>query len=153
VFVDTNVIVYADDARDGTKRARAIDVLASAIADERAVISTQILQEYYAVATRKLGLSTEDARARVEMLSKLEVVQITPALILGAIDLQRAHAVSFWDALVVKCATEADCDAILSEDLHHGQTIDGVRIVNPFDAKTRAGERRSRYAPTRAHAR
>jgi predicted nucleic acid-binding protein len=39
---------------------------------------------------------------------------------------------SFWDALIVRAAAEARCDVLLSEDLNHGQVIDGVRIEDPF---------------------
>lgn len=145
VFVDTNVLVYADDPNGGAKRTRAIEVLTSLIADERAVISTQVLQEYYVVATRKLGLPPEDARLRVEALSRLDLIVVRPELILDAIDLQRLHTLAFWDALIVRCASSSGCRSILSEDLNNGQTIDGVAIVNPFAPPTRAAEPRARY--------
>jgi len=51
-------------------------------------------------------------------------------------DLHRLHSISFWDALIVKCATAAGCTQVLSEDMQHGASIDGVLIVNPFAAKT-----------------
>lgn len=54
------------------------------------------------------------------------------ARILGAIDLCRLHALTFWDALVVRAASAAGCGRLLSEDMHDGQTIDGARIENPF---------------------
>lgn len=57
---------------------------------------------------------------------------IRPELILGAIDLCRLHELSFWDALVVRSASAAGCGRLLSEDMQDGQTIDGVRIENPF---------------------
>jgi predicted nucleic acid-binding protein len=133
VFVDTNVFVYADDRAAKTKRVRARTVLAEVIRTRRAVVSTQVMQEYFAAAIKKLGLSPERARIRVERLNRLDVVVIRPELILGAIDLCRLHALSFWDALVVRSASAAGCGRLLSEDMQDGQTIDGVRIENPFD--------------------
>ena len=132
VFVDTNIFVYADDRSARTKRVRARTVLSELIRTRRAVVSTQVMQEYFAAAVKKLGLSPERARSRVERLNRLDVVLIRPELILGAIDLCRLHALSFWDALVIRSASAAGCGRLLSEDMQDGQTIDGVRIENPF---------------------
>jgi predicted nucleic acid-binding protein len=132
VFVDTNIFLYADDRAARTKRVRARTVLSELIRTRRAVVSTQVMQEYFAAAIKKLGLSPERARIRVERLNRLDVVLVRPELILGAIDLCRLHALSFWDALVVRSASAAGCGRLLSEDMQDGQTIDGVRIENPF---------------------
>jgi predicted nucleic acid-binding protein len=132
VFVDTNVFVYADDASAKTKRPRARQVISELIRDRRAVVSTQVMQEYYVAAIKKLGLAPEKARTRVERLQRLDTVVIRPDMIVAAIDLHRLHSLSFWDALVVKAASVAGCGRLLSEDLSEGQLIDGVRIVNPF---------------------
>jgi predicted nucleic acid-binding protein len=132
VFVDTNVFIYADDRAARTKRVRARTVLSELIRARQAVVSTQVMQEYFVAATRKLGLSPERARIRVERLNRLDVVLIRPELVLGAIDLCRLHALSFWDALVVRSASASGCGRLLTEDLQDGQTIDGVRIENPF---------------------
>ncbi len=96
------------------------------------MLSTQVLQEYFHVATRKLGLSREAARGRVEAYAKLEVVLLRPPLILSAIDLHRLNKLQFWDALLVVAAASAGCDRLFTEDLHHGQVINGVKIENPF---------------------
>jgi predicted nucleic acid-binding protein len=132
VFIDTNIFVYADDRSARTKRVRARTVLSELIRAKRVVVSTQVMQEYFAAAIKKLGLSPERARIRVERLNRLDVVLIRPELILGAIDLCRLHALSFWDALVVRSASAAGCGRLLSEDMQDGQTIDGVKIENPF---------------------
>jgi predicted nucleic acid-binding protein len=132
VFVDTNIFVYADDRAARTKRVRARTVLSELVRTRRAVVSTQVMQEYFAAAMKKLGLSPERARLRVERLNRLDVVLIRPELILGAIDLCRLHELSFWDALVVRSASAAGCGRLLTEDMQDGQTIDGVRIENPF---------------------
>lgn len=132
VFVDTNIFVYADDRAAKTKQRRARAVLSELIRTRRAVVSTQVMQEYFAAAIKKLGLSPERARIRVERLNRLDVVLIRPELILGAIDLCRLQPLSFWDALVVRSASAAGCGRLLSEDMQAGKTIDGVTIENPF---------------------
>lgn len=132
VFVDTNILVYADDQDAGEKRDRARAVLSTLIIGARAVVSTQVIQEYFVIATRKLGIAPQRARRRVELFSQLDVVLVRPDVILAAIDLHRLHALSFWDALIVRCASIGGCATVLSEDLSDGATIDGVRIDNPF---------------------
>ncbi|MBW2522922.1 MAG: PIN domain-containing protein [Deltaproteobacteria bacterium] len=133
-FVDTNVLVYADDADAGSKTARGRHVLREALTSGRGVLSTQVLQEYFVIATRKLGVEAAVARRKVELLARMSVVEIDLGLILGAIDLHRLHGISFWDALIVRSAAAAGCQRLLTEDLQDGQILDGVRIENPFAA-------------------
>jgi len=124
VFIDTNILVYADDASAGEKRARAQAVIREHIQAGTAVISTQVLQEFYVIATKKLALSPEAARRRVEVYAQLDPV--------AAIDIHRLGGISFWDALIVRCAAIAGCERLISEDLGHGKVVSGVRIENPF---------------------
>jgi predicted nucleic acid-binding protein len=132
VFIDTNVLVYAEDADAGSKRERARQLIRSLVGEERAVLSTQVLQEYFAVITRKLGVPVDLARDRVETYARVDVVVIRPEHILAAIDTMRLRNLSFWDALVLRAAHAAGCARILTEDLQHGSTVDGVVIENPF---------------------
>ena len=132
VFVDTNVLVYADDLDAGDKTQRARALLAQLFREQRGVLSTQVLQEFFAVTTRKLHVDPAIARRKVELLAKLDVVSIQVPHILHAIDLHRLHSVSFWDALILACAAAAGCARVWTEDLQHGANIAGVRIENPF---------------------
>lgn len=132
VFFDTNVLLYAIDGDAGPRQHRAIALVEAAIVRGSGVISTQVLQEFYVNATRKLKLDPAIARRHVELLLRLEVVEVRTQLVLAAIDLQQARQLSFWDALVVKAASNAGCAQLLTEDLQHGATLDGVRIENPF---------------------
>lgn len=131
-FVDTNVLVYADDADAASKSARGRQVLRDALTSGRGVLSTQVLQEYFVIATRKLGVDAAVTRRKVELLARMSVVEIDLGLILAAIDLHRLHSISFWDALIVRSAAAAGCERLLTEDLQDGQVLDGVRIENPF---------------------
>lgn len=134
VFFDTNVLLYADDADAGARRHIAQQHLEGALRDGTAVLSTQVLQEYFVVSTRKLGVPAEMARQKIELLATMDLIHVGLELILGAIDLHRLHGISFWDALIVKAASAAGCRRLLSEDLHHGQKLDGVLVENPFRA-------------------
>jgi predicted nucleic acid-binding protein len=138
-FIDTNVLIYADDLDSGVKNRVAQQVLRGLIISRGAVVSTQVLQEYFVVATRKLGVPPKVARKKIGLLSTLEVAQVDLAAILGAIDLLRLHSLSFWDALIVRSAATAGCTALLTEDLQHGQVIEGVRVENPFRSEAKKG--------------
>ena len=96
------------------------------------VVSLQVLQEYFAVVTRTLGVDAAMARAKVELLGAFSAVPPDLDDVLAAIDLHRLHHVSFWDALIIRSAQQARCARICSEDLQHGRRFDGVEIVNPF---------------------
>ena len=132
VFVDTNVIVYADDLDAGAKRERAQEVLHQLYVDGNGVVSTQVLQEFFVAATRKLGVAPEIARRKADLLARLDVVTIEPSLILDAIDLHRLHSLSFWDALIVQAAAASGCRRLLTDALQSGRSIAGVQIENPF---------------------
>lgn len=133
-FFDTNVLLYLFDNSEPQKKARAQEVLREETAAGRVVLSTQVLQEFYVNATRKLGspLPSEVAEERVRDLSKLPLVRTDEDMVLSAIARSRELSLSFWDALIVEAALRAGADRLFTEDLQHGQTIDGLRIENPF---------------------
>jgi predicted nucleic acid-binding protein len=83
-------------------------------------------------ATRKLGVSREDARRKVELLSRLERVRLDATDLLADIDLQGHHGFSFRDALIIQAALIARCSVLFSEDLQSGFRLGTLEIVNPF---------------------
>jgi predicted nucleic acid-binding protein len=137
-FVDTNVLVYADDGRDASKQDRARELIRRLIRERGGKVSLQVLQEYFAAATQKLGLDSKDARRRVEIFSHLDVVRLDVDDVLAAIDLHRLHELSIWDALIVRAAALSGCRTLYTEDLQHGRRFDGLRVVDPFRDETPA---------------
>ena len=131
-FIDTNILVYSDDADSPEKCAKAISLIDVALRSKYGVISTQVLQEYFVASTRKLGVDPTLAKTRVQIFSRLEVTHIVPEDVCSAIDIHRLHGLSFWDSLILHAARKSGCSVLLSEDMNHGQRIEGVRIVNPF---------------------
>lgn len=133
-FFDTNVLIYLFDNNEPEKKARAREVFEREARAGRAVLSTQVLQEFYVNVTRKLTppLSSEVAEERVRDFSRLSLVRIEAGMILSAIVRSREYMLSFWDALIVESALRGGADRLLTEDLQHGQVIEGLRIENPF---------------------
>lgn len=131
-FLDTNVLVYSDDPRDPAKQTKVLTLIKEHLRQRSGVVSLQVLQEYFVSATGKLKLTSELARRRVEVFAKFQVAEPTVNDILAAIDLHRLYGFSYWDALVLQMAKQGGCRVVLSEDMQHGQVINGVRIENPF---------------------
>ncbi|MBK5102090.1 MAG: PIN domain-containing protein [Desulfobacteraceae bacterium] len=133
-FFDTNILVYLYDADAPDKKDRACELFEAEAASGRVILSTQVLQEFYVAVTRKLAvpLRPEVAEDVVRNLSVLPVVRIGSEIILTAIGRSRRLKYSFWDALIVEAALAGGADRLLTEDLQHGQVIDGLRIENPF---------------------
>src|SRR5688572_10202635 len=115
-FFDTNVLVYTDDHDSRDKQKKAIDLFAECRRDRRAVASTQVLQEYFVTATRKLGVDVAIARRKTELFSRMEIVPIQVEDVLGAVDIHRLHGFSFWDALILRAALVSGCVRLFSED-------------------------------------
>lgn len=134
VFFDTNVLLYLYDDDSPQKKAVALERFRRAVEEERFVLSTQVLQEFYVNATRKLArpLAPERAAARVRDLSRLPLVRVDEELVLLAIERHREASLSFWDALIVESALDAKAETLLTEDLQHGQRFDALRVENPF---------------------
>jgi predicted nucleic acid-binding protein len=111
---------------------RALDILNEHKQSASGVVSLQVLQEYFVTVTRKYGIDAADARRKVELFAAFDLVEPVLSDVLAAVDLHRLHKFSYWDALVIHSARRAGCKQVFSEDMQHGQVIDGVRIVNPF---------------------
>lgn len=131
-FFDSNILIYTDDAALPEKQVIATQLLDEGWNSGNVVISTQVLQEYFAASTRKLGVSAETAQRKIELLVHLDIVSIEHSDIVQAIDLHRLHRFSFWDSLIIRMAQKAGCTLLYSEDLQHDQKIAGLRVVNPF---------------------
>ncbi len=136
VFVDTNVLLYAQDPRDVQKRGGAEQWLAWCWRERRARLSTQVLNELYANLRRVAPqLPLEAARALVRRYRSWNPWVVDEMTVDIAWQLQDRHSLSYWDALMLAAARQLGCRFLLTEDLQHDQAIDGIRIVNPFIAR------------------
>ena len=133
-FFDTNILVYLFDTDAEDKKVQASARFETEVSAGRALLSTQVLQEFYVVVTRKLlvPLEPETAEEVVRNLSLLPVIGIDTEKIMAAIRRCQKRQLSFWDALIIEAALAGGADRLLTEDLQHGQTIDGLQIENPF---------------------
>lgn len=135
VFLDTNVLVYAQDTRDPDKNRRARDWIEELLERRRMRLSTQVLNEYYRVVTEKLdpGLEPLAARQDVRNLLVLDPVSPDSKLLESAWRFQDRYSIPWWDSLIVAAAQRTGAEHLLTEDFQDGQELDGVRVVDPFE--------------------
>ena len=132
IFIDTNLIVYANDNRDPNKQRKAIELIKKLMDEGLGVISSQVLQEYANTALTKLNQQHTIVLRQLTLLESFEVVLLTPSLIRRAIEIRSAYSISFWDSCIISAAESAGCDSIYSEDLNAGQYYSGIKISNPL---------------------
>ncbi len=133
-FVDSNVFVYRHDRDETLKQARAAEVLRLLWQGRCGRLSVQVLNEFYAVATRELAQPVPKEIARKE-LRQLEFWKPTPlslAVRERAWSIEDRYGFSWWDSLIVAAALAEGCKYLLTEDLQDGQDLDGLRVVDPF---------------------
>ncbi len=134
-FLDTNVLVYGFDPSEPEKQRRALGLVESALREGSAVISTQVVQEFLNLATRKFAtaFSAADLRAYLDaVLWPLCRVFPDAALYGLALEVREETGFSFYDSLIVAGALGAGCRRLYSEDMQHGHTVRGLVIENPF---------------------
>jgi predicted nucleic acid-binding protein len=136
LFLDTNVLVYAHDRSELVKGPIASSTLSRVAAAGRPVISIQVLSEFYWNVTRKIPVKLTDAQARGEIYrfqALTHIVSLDWSLFDRALQIVSTHNIPLWDAQILAAASLAGATHLLSEDFQHGQTLEGVTFVNPFD--------------------
>lgn len=134
-FIDTNVFVYSFDTSNQTKQQKANELIKKALQDHVGIISSQVVQEFINVSTRKFStpMSIQDSEKYLkQVLSPLCQVFTSIDLYFKALDVMDRWQFSFYDSLIISAALQADCQTLYSEDLQHNQKIQTLTIVNPF---------------------
>ncbi|HMO49409.1 MAG TPA: PIN domain-containing protein [Rubrivivax sp.] len=132
VFVDTNVLLYAVDPRDPHKQQAAQRWIERCWQRDCGRLSTQVLNEMYVNLLRLApALGAEPARRMVREYRAWRPWIVDDDTVDLAWALQDGLSIHYWDALMVAAAQQQGCTLLLTEDLQHGQLIDGLRIVNP----------------------
>ncbi|APW43924.1 PIN domain-containing protein [Rhodoferax saidenbachensis] len=134
VFVDTNVLLAADDAHNPSQQARVRDWLQALWQRRAGRVSTQVLNAYYVSTTQHFAMPQGDARAKLRRYQLWQPWQIDHQTVETAWGVEARFGLPYWDALIVAAAAQSGASHVLSLDLQHGQQIDGVTILNPLQA-------------------
>lgn len=134
-FVDTNVLVYAHDRSSGAKHDAAIALLGRLTEQGNIATSIQVLTEFYSVATKKMGMSSEEAESHLADFGWWLIHRPAHQDLLRAARLQRKHKLSWWDALMLTSVESLGSVVVWTEDLSHGHRYGTVQALNPFKGK------------------
>jgi predicted nucleic acid-binding protein len=136
-FVDANLVVYAVNQAEPFKQELATALIKRLWVEQRGRVSIQVLNEFHAVVTRKLRnvIAPERAGALIDQLLLWDPQPIDSAVFQRAREIEFRYKLNWWDCLVVAAARLQHCTVLYTEDLQHGATLDGVKVVNPFIAQ------------------
>ncbi|MCC7507700.1 MAG: PIN domain-containing protein [Saprospiraceae bacterium] len=132
IFLDTNFLVYLQNSNEPEKQKHCRALIKHLASKSTIVLSTQVIQEFYVVMTRKMGADPVLVKGLLQLFRQFEIVTIDLESISQAIDFSIIHQLSFWDALIVSAAQKANCSTLFTEDLNSGQIMAGIKIINPF---------------------
>jgi predicted nucleic acid-binding protein len=132
VFFDTNLVIYSLDDDAPQKQALVVDLMLRLMREQtQIVISTQVLIET-ANACRKLGFDDVKVGNVLATLRTFRCDSTSRETVENAWLLKLEHKISWFDALIVQAAIDADCDVLYSEDLQHGRKFGELEVVNPL---------------------
>ena len=133
-FLDTNILVYAYDSHEPQKQTIAQSLLRKGIREESAVLSVQVLSEFFNAVTRRIPspLSSDQGLETIRRFRIIPTVDLDVDLVERAINTHKQYQISYWDGLIIAAAERANCTKILSEDLNEGQTYNDIPVANPF---------------------
>jgi predicted nucleic acid-binding protein len=130
-FFDTNVLLYMYGG-DPDKQARAMHLFGQYTQHGRMLLSTQVVQEFYAAGSRNLGMPPRELRDAVSALLDSPLVILGPSHITSAIRNEEIYRISFWDGLILAAAESGGAELLYTEDLNDGQQYGPVLVRNPF---------------------
>lgn len=131
-FLDTNFLLYCFSADEPLKRDRCRAILQEGKEEAIFVLSTQVIKEFTSVMLSKYRMNPLEVKKIIADFAAFETVQVDLDLIQKGIDNHLLYHYSFWDSLIIAAAQSAQCNMLLSEDMRHGQEINGLKIWNPF---------------------
>lgn len=139
LFVDTNILIYAMDPDDPERRRTAADVIRKGFADKRLVISPQVLNECYRVLVHKRKLvPAAEARGYLRAFLPLCTAPLDVDTHRIAYAIEDRHRLAWWDCVILASGLQAGCRYFVTQDMHDGQTIESIMIVDPFEAGSRS---------------
>ena len=132
-FIDTNILLYAQDPNAPEKRKKAAEWLKALVPTGLVVISPQVMNEFaYNVLKKFRHVQFEQLRRSLEDMGQWCRAPMTSQTSIQALLIHERFKFSFFDACIVASALSAGCGNLLSEDLSHNQRVHRLRIINPF---------------------
>ena len=133
-FLDSNILVYAQDKSAGEKRDIAVNLVLRLLEEGRGLLSVQVLMEFFVNVTRKIPkpIPADEAAEIIRDFATWKTYSPGTQDVLEAIRIAKENQINFWDASIVRAAAAQAAKVIWSEDLNHRQVYEGVTVKNPF---------------------
>ncbi len=132
-FIDTNILVYAvDTVGEPAKSVVAGELIAQLAKRPHSFLSVQVKAEFASLCIRKLRFTPAKVASLLQGLKDFSEVNYSTDILREGLLLMDVASLSFWDAVMIATAKRSGCTVVYTEDLNHGQVIEGVRIHNPF---------------------
>jgi predicted nucleic acid-binding protein len=134
-FLDTNIFVYAFDAKAPAKAKKAAQLIKQAADTGEGIVSYQVVQEFFNVAFRRFAQAMSGAEAEqylITVFRPLLAIHSSPAIYVEGLRIAGKYRFAWYDSLIVAGALEGKCETLYSEDFQHRRVIEGLRIENPF---------------------
>ena len=130
IYIDTNILVYAYSDTEPEKKIRVVSLLEM----EKICMSTQVINEFIWVMSRKFNVEIEQLRFIMKNFFEMYMVSLVTEKTIGkALDISSNLKFSYWDSLMAASAIESDCNILYTEDLQHQQVIEEkLTVINPF---------------------
>jgi predicted nucleic acid-binding protein len=133
VFIDTNIFIYAYTQDEEYKYEISSDLLRENVTRENIVVSVQVINEFYSIMTKYKHSHKQIEKYLKEIAEQVKVNPLNLRTIERCLLIKEKYYYSWWDSLILTSALESNCSILYSEDLQHGQVIEGsLKIVNPF---------------------
>ena len=134
VFVDTSVLVAAENVAGGELYAATLNWLDWLWRHRSGRTGNQALVEFYdQVTTAASPMPQGDARAAIRRYQTWTPWKTDAATLETAWAVQARHALAFGDCLAVACAQHSGCSHMLSLHLPHGAEFGGVTVLHPLE--------------------
>ena len=134
-FIDTNIFVYSFDKKSRKKKKISYDIIQVALEDNSGCISSQVIQEFLNVSSKKFDpslLIQDSIKYLNSVLVPLCEIYTSADLYTKTLEISERWKYSFYDSMIITAALRTDCSTLYSEDLQHGQKIQSLTILNPF---------------------
>jgi predicted nucleic acid-binding protein len=134
-FIDTNIFVYSFDKKSRKKKKISYDIIQVALEDNSGCISSQVIQEFLNVSSKNFDpplLIQDSIKYLNSVLVPLCEIYTSADLYTKTLEISERWKYSFYDSMIITAALRTDCLTLYSEDLHHGQKIQSLTILNPF---------------------
>jgi len=131
IFIDTNIVIYLY-SQDEPHKSTAIKELFENCTE--LYISTQVLNEFIIVLSRKKNIEQKSLRKAVdELIQNFNLSIVTFETIKIALDISNQHKYSYFDCLIIASALENGCNVLYTEDMHETHIINKtLKVINPF---------------------